>query len=652
MTAIAGTRLMDLARELKMSVPELSAQLQDLGVTTSGPATVLAVETANTLRGILGKPAAGGKSIEIAAEATVKDLAQAMGIAPNTAQKKLMEMGALVAVNQQLPQALAEHLATAYGFALKIKAAPKPAAPSAPQQKHRSPSGAAQPRPPVVTIMGHVDHGKTTLLDTIRKTNVVQGEFGGITQHIGAYQIEMDHNGEKRKITFLDTPGHAAFTAMRARGASVTDIVVLVVAADDGIMPQTVEAINHAQSAGVPIIVAINKIDKPDARPDRIKQQLTEHHLVVEEYGGDVIAVPVSAREGQGIGDLLEYILLVADVQDLKAEFAGTATGAIIEAKIEPGRGPVATILVQNGTLRIGDSIVAGLTYGNVRAMINDRGERLQKAPPATPVEVQGLNSAPAAGDIVEVTRNEKEGRLIAEKRQQKQRASRLSGHSRVTLDDLYKQAQAGLIKDMNLIVKGDVQGSVEAILGQLEKVEQNKKEDEVRLSVKHSAVGNVNESDVLLAEATDAIIIGFNVRVDAAAQRAAERDGIDVRLYNVIYDLVEDIEKAMKGLLTPKYEEQAMGRAEVRQVFKTPRGVFIAGCYVLEGKLQRGTEMRVRRGKQILFTGRLDSLRHIKEDVREMAQGFECGVTIQDWSDYQPGDTLECFQMVEVARV
>src|SRR5579884_476969 len=642
--------LYELARELKMTNAELVTALKDLGVAVNGPSTVIDSDTANTVRDLLGKGPKASRVAEVAADSTVKDIAQAIGVAPNQAQKKLVEMGELVAINQKLPRATAERLAAAYGYGLTFKTEPKPVATMA-APKHKAPSGAAQARPPVVTIMGHVDHGKTTLLDKIRHTNVVEGEFGGITQHIGAYQVEVEHGGEKKRITFLDTPGHAAFTAMRARGAQVTDIVILVVAADDGIMPQTVEAINHAQAANVPIIVAINKIDKPDANPDKIKQQLTEHNLVVEEYGGDVIAVPVSAKTGDGVSDLLEYILLVADILDLKADASGHATGTIVEAKVEPGRGPVATVLVQEGTLRISDSIVAGVAYGKVRAMTNDRGERLQKATPATPVEVIGLNAAPNAGDEVRSVHNEKEARQTAEKLQQKERQARLSGAPRVTLADLYARAQEGQIKDMNLIVKGDVQGSVEAVLNQLEKLDQNKGEEEIRISVKHSGVGNINESDILLAEATEAIVIGFNVRADAAAQRAAERDGVDVRTYNIIYDLVEDVHRALKGMLTPIYEEVALGKAEVRQVFKTPRGVFIAGCYVTEGKIVRGAQARVRRGRDVLFTGRIDSLRHVKEDVREMAQGFECGLTIQDWNDYQVGDVLECFEMRQIER-
>jgi translation initiation factor IF-2 len=653
MTVVAGIRLIDLAKELKMTTAELVTALNDLGIETSGANTVLDSATANDVRGLLSKPAPTGKVAEVGADATVKDIALAIGVQPNVAQKKLVEMGELVAVNQKLSHALAERLAAAYGYTLKLKTEPKPAPVATATPKHKGPAGTQQLRPPVVTIMGHVDHGKTTLLDTIRKANVVGGEHGGITQHIGAYQIEIEHNGEMRKITFLDTPGHRAFTKMRARGASVTDIVVLVVAADDGIMPQTVEAINHTQAAEVPMIVAVNKMDKPDANPDRIKQQLTEHNLVVEEYGGDVIAVPISAKTGDGIPDLLEYILLVADVNELKADPSGHATGAIVEASIEPGRGPVAKVLVQSGTLRVGDNIVAGLAFGKVRAMTNERGERLQKATPATPVEVIGFNSAPDAGDTFEVVKGDKEARQTAGKRQDKERAERLGGQmKRVTLADLSRQAQAGIIKDLNVIIKGDVQGSVEAVIGQLNELEENKKEEEVRLSIKHSAVGNISEADIDLAVATGAIVLGFNVRADLEAQRAADRDGVDVRLYNIIYDLVEDMDRAMKGLLTPIYEEFPLGKAEVRQNFRTPRGIMIAGCYVQDGKLVRGAQARLIRGKQTLTTGRLDTLRHVKDDVREIAQGYECGLTIEDWTaPYEPGDIIECFEMRQVAR-
>ncbi|MCW3096644.1 MAG: hypothetical protein JWL77_2262 [Chthonomonadaceae bacterium] len=651
MTAIAGIRLTDLAKELKMTTPELVNTLKDLGVSVAGAAALLDPETANTVRGLLGKSASTEKIVEVAANATLKELAEAMGVQTNAAVKKMMDLNQLVGPHQRLPRPLAELLAGAYGFTVRIKAEPKPTV-AAIQAKHKAPGGALSPRPPIVTIMGHVDHGKTTLLDAIRKTNVVEGEFGGITQHIGAYQVEVDHNGEKRKITFLDTPGHAAFTAMRQRGASVTDIVILVVAADDGIMPQTVEAIEHAQAAKVPIIVAINKMDKPDATPDRVKTQLTEHNLVVEEYGGDVIAVPISAKMGTGINDLLDYILLLADVAELKADPSGHAIGAIVEAKVAPGRGPVATMLVQSGTLRAGDAVVAGVAYGKVRAMTNDKGEKLVKAPPSTPVEIIGLNAAPSAGDVVEVVKSDKEARAIAERRMQRERVVRMGATGKkVTLADLSKQV--GPTKDFNVIVKGDVQGSVEAVVGQLYKVEENKKYDEVRLVIKASGVGTINESDIQLAEATDSTVIGFNVRSEPAVTRAAERDGVAVWTFNIIYDLVEAVEKQMKKLLTPIYEEVPLGKAEVRAKFKTSTGIYIAGSYVTEGKIVRGAYVRLRRGKDIMNTaGRIESLKRVKDDVREVAAGYECGITIGDWKEeYQPGDILEVFEMREIER-
>jgi translation initiation factor IF-2 len=651
MTAIAGIRLMDLAKELKMTTPDMVTTLKELGVAVAGGTALLDPETANTVRGLLGKSPSNEKIAEIAGDATLKDLAEALGIQANAAAKKMMDLGELVGPHQRLSKPLAERLAAAYGYTLRIKAEAKPA-PVGIAPKHKNPGGALAPRPPIVTIMGHVDHGKTTLLDAIRKTNVVEGEFGGITQHIGAYQVEVDHNGEKRKITFLDTPGHAAFTAMRQRGASVTDIVILVVAADDGIMPQTVEAIEHAQAAKVPMIVAINKMDRPDATPDRVKLQLTEHNLVVEEYGGDVIAVPISAKTGLGINDLLDYVLLLADVAELKADPSGHAIGAIIEAKVAPGRGPVATMLVQSGTLRAGDAVVAGVAFGKVRAMTNDKGEKLVKAPPSTPVEIIGLNAAPSAGDVVEVVKSDKEARAIAEKRMQRNRVVRMGNTGKkVTLADLSRQV--GPTKDFNVIIKGDVQGSVEAVVGQLIKVEENKKYDEVRLVIKSSGVGTINESDVQLAEATDSTVIGFNVRSESAVQRAAERDGVTILTFNIIYDLVEAVEIQMKKMLTPIYEEVPMGKAEVQAKFKTSTGIYIAGSRVTEGKIVRGAFVRLRRGKDILSsTGRIASLKRVKDDVREVGAGIECGITIGDWKEeYQPGDILEVFEMREIER-
>ena len=646
-----GVKTSDLANELKMTTAELITTLNDLGVMTDGPSSMIDEATVATVKEML-QEASAEKVAEVPANPTVREVAESLGLSPNLLVKKLMEMGQLIAANQRINMALAEKLALGFGYKLKIKAEAKPE-PKPLAIKHKGPAGATQPRPPVVTIMGHVDHGKTSLLDSIRKAKVADGEFGGITQHIGAYQVEVEHNGEKRKITFLDTPGHEAFTEMRARGAQVTDIVILVVAADDGIMPQTIEAIHHAQAAEVPMIVAINKIDKPDARPDRIKQQLTEHNVLVEEYGGDVITVPVSAKTGEGIPELLEYLLLVADVQEFQADPHGHATGAVVEASIETGRGAIATLLVQSGTLRVGDIVVAGLSFGKVRAMMNERGERVLKAGPSTPVEVQGLNSSPAAGDSVEVVKTEKEARQITEKRIEKERNVRMSGGvRRLTLDDLSRQAQEGLIKDLNIILKGDVQGSVEAVLGQLKKINEADPDNEVRITVKLSGVGLINESDISLAVATGAIVIGFNVRPDVSAQRAAERDGVDVRTYNIIYKLTEDIERAMRGLLTPVYEEVILGSAKVLQRFQTSKGQVIAGCSVQDGKLQRGAEARIIRGNTTLYTSRIESLRRMKDDVREVLQGFECGIVMENWSDVQPDDIFQCFEMRQVERL
>jgi translation initiation factor IF-2 len=641
-----GVRVSELAKELEMSTKDLIDALVDLGVAIPGPAALLDMDTAQAVREMFGTGSTADKVVEIPAGATVKDLATAMGVPPSDVQKRLMKMGVLAAINQRLSASAAQKLAGVYGFGVKIKIEAKAPAPaSAP--KHKAPGGGLQPRPPVVTIMGHVDHGKTTLLDAIRHTNVVEGEFGGITQHIGAYQVEVDHDGEKRRITFLDTPGHAAFTAMRARGASITDIAVLVVAADDGIMPQTIEAIDHAKAAGVAIIVAINKIDKPDANPDRLKTQLTEYNIVPREYGGDVECVLISAKQKTGIPDLLDNILFQADIMELKADPHARPLGVIVEAKQEVGRGPVATVLMQQGTLRVGDCVVCGLAHGRIRAMMNDRGERMHKAPPSMPVEITGLSIVPLAGDKLEEVKDERTARTTAEQRQQTQRLVRLASSHRVTLEDIYRRIREGEAKDLNLILKGDVQGSVEAVVGQLQQLPQN----DVKLNVIHSGVGNISENDITLASASDAIVIGFNVRADQPAQQAAERENIDVRTYQIIYELTESIERAMKGLLEPIYEDVPLGAAEVRQTFRTPKGIIIAGCYVTEGKIQRNAEVRVIRAKQNIFTGKIESLKHIKDDVREMAQGFECGVVIGDFLDIQVGDILEVFEKKQIER-
>jgi translation initiation factor IF-2 len=642
---MTGIRVSELSKELGIAVDELVKTLADLGVPVPGGAALIDGDLAQAVRELYA-PAAPGKVAEISAGATVKELAEAMHIGAAEVQKRLMGMGVLAAVNQRLDPSVAQKVAAAYGYTIKTKVEERAAAP-APPAKHKSPGGGQTLRPPVVTIMGHVDHGKTTLLDAIRNTNVVGGEFGGITQHIGAYQVEMEHEGQRRRITFLDTPGHAAFTAMRARGASITDIAVLVVAADDAIMEQTVEAIDHARAAEVPIIVAINKIDKEGANPDKVKSQLTEHNLVPTEYGGDTECVPISAKQKTGIDDLLEMILFQADVMELKADPHARPVGTIVEARQEVGRGPVATVLVQQGTLRVGDAVVCGLAHGRIRAMTNDRGERVQKAGPATPVEITGLSSVPQAGDVLEEVKDERTARQTAEKRQQQARASRLAVTQRVTLDDIYRRIAEGEAKELNLVLKGDVHGSVEAVVGQLNKIEQ----DEVKLRILHTGVGNVSESDVMLASASGAVVIGFNVRIDQPAQVAAERERVDVRTFNIIYELTEAVEKAMKGLLAPVYEEVPLGRAECRRVFRTPKGIIIAGSYCLEGKIVRGAEVRVRRGSEVIHTGRIDTLKHVKEDVKEIAQGYECGITVQDYTDIKEGDILECFTMKQVER-
>lgn len=504
-------------------------------------------------------------------------------------------------------------------------------------------------RPPVVTIMGHVDHGKTTLLDSIRKTKVAQGEAGGITQHIGAYHVDLGEDDEQKRIVFLDTPGHEAFTAMRARGARVTDIAILVVAADDGVRPQTIEAISHARAAEVPIVVAINKVDKEEANPDRVKQELMEHGLVPEEWGGDAIMVPVSAIKGENLDELLEMLALVAEVEDLHANPDRTARGTIIEANLDKARGPVATLLVQNGTLRIGDSIVAGSVFGKVRAMVDDRGHRVDAAAPSSAVEVLGLNDVPAAGDEFEVYKDEKEARNIADQRAEQQRQSRLQqsmASRRVTLSTLSAQAQEGELKELNLILKADVQGSVEAILGALQQLPQN----EVQVRVLLAAPGEISETDVDLAAASNAVIIGFNTTLASGARRAADEAGVDVRDYSIIYKLLEDIEGAMEGLLEPEEVEEPLGQVQVRAVFQVGRGS-VAGCYVQSGKAIRNCRIRVRRGNEVVYTGNLDSLKRVKDDVKEVNSGFECGIRVDNFNDWQEGDIIETFRLVTKRR-
>ncbi|MDO5141898.1 MAG: translation initiation factor IF-2 [Eubacteriales bacterium] len=496
-------------------------------------------------------------------------------------------------------------------------------------------------RDPVVVVMGHVDHGKTSLLDAIRKTKVTEGEAGGITQHIGAYRVAVDG----KPITFLDTPGHAAFTSMRARGAQVTDIAILVVAADDGVMPQTIEAINHAKAANVPIIVAVNKIDKQGANPDRVLQQLTEYEIVPEEWGGDTIVCQISAKFGKGIENLLEMVLLTAEVADLKANPARKAHGTVIEAKLDKGRGPVATLLVQNGTLHAGDTVIAGTAVGRVRAMTNDDGKKIQQAGPSVPVEIIGLAEVPGAGDIFDAVDDEKMARELVEQRKDKEKEERNKRFHKVTLDNLFDSIQQGEMKELNIIVKADVQGSVEAIRTSLEKLSN----DEVRVRVIHGAVGAINESDVMLASASGAVIVGFNVRPDRTATDSAAQQGVDMRMYRVIYDAIEEMEQAMKGMLEPKFKEVVLGHAEVRQVFKITGAGAVAGCYVQDGNIRRNAEVRVVRDGIVFHEGHLNTLKRFKDDVKEVASGYECGMSIENYNDIKEQDIIECFVMEEV---
>ncbi|MDY2684941.1 MAG: translation initiation factor IF-2 [Selenomonadaceae bacterium] len=566
----------------------------------------------------------------------VKDLASKMSYTAAEVIKKLFMMGVMATINQEIDYDTAALVASEFG--VTCEELPPDVDPTEIPEIEDDPKS-LKLRPPIVTVMGHVDHGKTSLLDRIRNTHVTTHEAGGITQHIGAYQV----NCKGKKIVFLDTPGHEAFTAMRARGAQITDIAVLVVAADDGVMPQTIEAIHHAKSAKVPIIVAINKIDKPGANPEQVKSELMEQGLVPEEYGGDTIMVPISAKKGIGIDDLLENILLVAEVQELKANPNRDARGVIVEAKLDKGRGPVATVLVQNGTLRIGDSVVCGTTYGNVRAMINDRGENVKKAGPSVPVEILGLSDVPEAGDVLAAL-EEKQARSIAEARIERAKNERVKA-KKVSLDDLFHQIQEGEIKDLNIVIKADVQGSVEALSSSLLKLNKN---DEVRVSIVHSGVGAVNESDVMLASASNAIIIAFNVRPDANARKLAENENIDIRTYRVIYDVINDVKDAMSGMLKPKYKEVVQGRVEIRKVMKFSKAL-VAGSYVLEGKICNNSKIRIIRDNVEIFDGEIDSLRRFKDEVKEVNAGYECGISIVDFRDFREGDIIEPYTMEEI---
>jgi translation initiation factor IF-2 len=581
--------------------------------------------------------------IRISDVITVGELAKRMGVKSKDLITELMRQGQMVTINHPLDYETAAILASEFNYEVENVAFDEEhvLTDDAVITDESGSDEGAIPRPPVVTIMGHVDHGKTSLLDAIRATNVTSGEAGGITQHIGAYDVTV--NG--RKITFLDTPGHEAFTSMRARGAKVTDIVVLVVAADDGVMPQTKEAINHSKAAGVPIIVAINKMDKPDANPDRVKQELTEFEMVPEDWGGDTIFVEVSAKTTANLDSLLEMILLQAEVLELKANPHKRAKGAIVEARLDRGRGPVATVLVEEGTLRIGDPIVSGLHYGRVRTMTNDRGDRLEEAGPSCPVEVTGLSGTPVAGDTFHAVESEKVAKDVATHRQRKIREQELATTSKISLEQLYARLQQGEVQELKVIIKADVQGSVEAVRDSLLKLST----DACRLVVIHTAVGGINESDVSLASASDAIILGFNVRAEAKAAAFAEEEGVDIRFYNVIYDAVNDIRDAMEGLLAPTLREKALGKVEVRETFHVSKVGTIAGCYVTDGKVLRNSQVRLIRDHVVIWEGKLASLKRFKDDAREVQSGYECGLSLENYNDVKVGDIIEVFEMEEV---
>lgn len=579
--------------------------------------------------------------IEIGKTITVKELAEKLNKPVNDVIKTLIFTGVMAAINQEIDFETAEKVAEKYEVAVYEKEEENTLEEFEEETDVEEENLAK--RPPIITVMGHVDHGKTSLLDAIRKSKVTSTEAGGITQHIGAYTVEV--NGET--LTFLDTPGHEAFTAMRARGAQITDVVILVVAADDGIMPQTVEAINHCKAANVPMIVAINKMDREGANPDRVKQELTEHGLVVEDWGGDIIAVPVSAKTRENIDSLLEMVLLTSEMQELKADAGRKAKGTVVEAKLDKGRGAVATLLVQNGTLHMGDSIIVGSTYGRIRAMFDDSGKKIKSAGPSIPVEVLGLSEVPAAGDRFTVVKDEKTARNMAEARKEKIRQESFATSHRVSLEDLYSQIKEGSVKELSVIVKADVQGSVEAIKASLEKLST----DDVKVRVIHGAVGAISETDITLAAASNAIVIGFNVRPDNNAVAASERDGVEVKTYRVIYDAIEDIKSAMIGMLDPEYKEVVLGTAEIRATYKISNVGTIAGGYVLTGKLVRNADVRVIREGIVIFESKLASLKRFKDDVKEVNAGYECGFSVEKFNDIKEGDIIEAYTMEAVQR-
>jgi translation initiation factor IF-2 len=632
----------DLAKEFEVVPGVVYGVLNELGLEHDGASFESDDESAELVREELtGR--IGSKEVVLKPNATPRDVAQALDIAQPEVQKTLLQkLKTMATLTTALKPEVLEKLVGEFGFTYKVAefVAPKPKASGA--NGKGGPKGGPVHRSPVVTIMGHVDHGKTSLLDYIRKANVAAKEAGGITQHIGAYQVELPEGS----ITFLDTPGHEAFTAMRARGSKVTDIAILVVAADDGVMPTTKEAIQHAKSANVPMIVAVNKIDKANANPDRVLQQLPEFDVIPEAYGGQTITVPVSAHTGEGVPSLLEMILLQAEVMDLKADPKGTLRASVIEAKLEKGRGPVATLLVQEGTLKNGDAIIVGQTYGRIKAMTDYRGNKITEAGPSTPVEVLGLGDVPAAGDTVEWAKDEKAAREVATQRQDDHRARTIvQGKRGLTLQGLRQRLTEEGLKQLNLVIKADVQGSVEAVKGMLEKV----RNEEVETKIILSGVGPVSKADVDLAAAAEAIVVGFNVKPDGEARKEAEKRKVEIRTYTIIYELIEDIEAAVKGMLEPKFEEQHLGTVEIRVRFQFSKKGIIAGSYVTEGKVTRNAKCRVRRGREVVYEGQVATLKHLKDDVREVTLGMECGLTFDNWTDFQEGDMVEAYEMVQI---
>ncbi|MDD4089130.1 MAG: translation initiation factor IF-2 [Tissierellia bacterium] len=585
------------------------------------------------------------KTVSMEDSIVVREFADKLGIPVNVVISKLILLGVMANMNQEIDYDTAALIGEELGAKVnKIEVVDElQNLEDSLFKTDEDDEKELQPRPPIVTVMGHVDHGKTSLLDAIRDTSVTQLEAGGITQHIGASQVEI--NG--KKITFLDTPGHEAFTAMRARGAKVTDIAIIVVAADDGVMPQTVEAISHSKAAGVPIIVAVNKIDKPTANPDKVKQELSEYGVISEDWGGDTIFVPVSAKKRTGIEELLEMILLVAEVQELKANPNRSAKGTIIEAKLDKGRGPVATVLINNGTLKKGDYVLVGSTHGKVRAMFNSKGKRITQAGPSVPVEILGLSETPQAGDMLVVMENEKDAKNIAEKRKDKKHLESINVSSKVSLDDLYERIQKGEVKDLNIIIKADVSGSIEAVKQSLQKLSM----EEVKVNPIHGGVGGINENDILLASASNAIVIGFNVRPSVAALDLAKQENVDIRTYNIIYNAIEDIESAVKGMLKPVYKEVIMGRADVRQTFKVPNVGVVAGVYVTSGKITRKSKIRLLRNDIVIHDGQITSLKRFKDDVSELNSGYEGGIGIEKYNDIKEGDSMEAYIMEEIKR-